>query len=109
MHRCPPSTILRSLNAIRTRRRSKAPRGTKRDGTLTAVRHDVISHTSTLEDFTEPSSEPTRMMYACSHGATSHRLASLNVGVPTFQRAPGLATGTFALEVAMDELAYALN
>ena len=83
--------------------------GAKRDGTLTAVRHDVISHTSTLEDFTEPSSAPTRMMYACANGTTSHRLASLNVGVPTFQRAPGLATGTFALEVAMDELAYALS
>ena len=83
--------------------------GAKRDGTLTAIRHDVISHTSTLEDFTEPSSAPTRMMYACANGATSHRLASLHVGVPTFQRAPGLATGTFALEVAMDELAYELG
>jgi xanthine dehydrogenase YagR molybdenum-binding subunit len=83
--------------------------GAKRDGTLTAIRHDVISHTSTLEDFTEPSSAPTRMMYACANGTTSQRLASLNVGVPTFQRAPGMATGTFALEVAMDELAYALS
>ena len=81
----------------------------RRDGTLTAVRHDVVSHTSQLEDFTEPSSAPTRMLYACPHGTTSHRLASLHVGTPTFQRAPGLSTGTFALEVAMDELAYALS
>ena len=80
----------------------------RRDGTLTAMRHDVISHTSQIEDFTEPSSAPTRMLYACPNGATSQRLASLNVGTPTFQRAPGLSTGTFALEVAMDELAYAL-
>ena len=83
--------------------------GARRDGTLTAVRHDVVSHTSTLEDFTEPSSAPTRILYACANATTSHRVASLNVGVPTFQRAPGLATGTFALEVAMDELAYALE
>ena len=81
----------------------------RRDGALTAVRHDVISHTSQIEDFTEPSSAPTRMLYACPNGATSQRLASLNVGTPTFQRAPGLSTGTFALEVAMDELAYALK
>jgi xanthine dehydrogenase YagR molybdenum-binding subunit len=33
----------------------------------------------------------------------------LNIGTPTFQRAPGEATGTFALEVAMDELAVALG
>ena len=83
--------------------------GAKRDGTLTAVRHDVVSHTAQMEDFTEPSSAPTRMLYACPNGATSHKLASLSVGVPTFQRAPGLATGTFALEVALDELAYELG
>ena len=41
--------------------------------------------------------------------ATSHRLAQLNVGTPTFQRAPGEATGTFALESAMDELAVKLS
>jgi xanthine dehydrogenase YagR molybdenum-binding subunit len=83
--------------------------GARRDGHLVAVRHDVVSHTSQFEDFTEPSSAPTRVLYACANGTTSHRLARLNVGTPTFQRAPGLATGTFALEVAMDELAIALG
>src|SRR5207248_9819403 len=51
----------------------------RRDVTLTAVRHDVISHASQIEDFTEPSSAPTRMLYASPHGTTSHRLASLPV------------------------------
>jgi xanthine dehydrogenase YagR molybdenum-binding subunit len=83
--------------------------GARRDGTLVAIRHDVISHTSQFEDFTEPAATPTRMLYACANGSTTHRLAKLNVGTPTFQRAPGVATGTFALEVAMDELAYALS
>jgi len=81
--------------------------GAKRDGTLVAVRHDVVSHTSEIEDFTESAAAPTRTVYACPNGTTTHRLATLNVGTPTFQRAPGLATGTFALEAAMDELAYA--
>jgi len=83
--------------------------GAKRDGTLTAIRHDVYSDTSTIEDFTEPSSKQTRMLYACPNIHTSQLLVPLNVGTPTFQRAPGEATGTFALEVAMDELAYKLN
>jgi xanthine dehydrogenase YagR molybdenum-binding subunit len=82
--------------------------GARRDGTLTLVRHDVISHTSQIEDFVEPSAIVTRMLYACPNTVTTHRLTKLNVGVPTFQRAPGEATGTFALEVALDELAYAL-
>jgi xanthine dehydrogenase YagR molybdenum-binding subunit len=33
----------------------------------------------------------------------------MNVGVQTFQRAPGEATGTVALECALDELAYQLK
>ena len=83
--------------------------GAKRDGTLTTVRHDVYSHTSTIEDFAEPSSNSTRMLYASPHILTSQKLVSLNVGTPTFQRAPGEATGTFALEIAMDELAEKLG
>jgi xanthine dehydrogenase YagR molybdenum-binding subunit len=81
----------------------------RRDGTLTGLRHDVISHTSEMEDYVEGAASPTRSLYACPNGATSHRLATLNVGVPTFQRAPGESTGTFAIESAMDELAYMLR
>lgn len=80
----------------------------KRDGSLTALSHDTISHTSFLEDFVEPSSLQSRMLYACPNASTTHRLLKLNVGTPTFQRAPGEATGTFAIESAMDELAYQL-
>jgi xanthine dehydrogenase YagR molybdenum-binding subunit len=48
-----------------------------------------------------------RMMYACPAIATSHRVVSLDVHVPTYMHAPGESTGSVALEVAMDELAYA--
>ncbi len=83
--------------------------GAKRDGTLTGMRHDVYSHTSVIEDFTEPSSVQTRMLYGSPNIETSQKIVSLNVGTPTFQRAPGESTGTFALEIAMDELAYKLK
>jgi xanthine dehydrogenase YagR molybdenum-binding subunit len=79
------------------------------NGRLLAVQHDVLTHTSTLEDWTEPCAVVTRMLYACPNLATSHRLLALNTGTPTFMRAPGEASGTFALESAMDELAYALK
>ena len=81
----------------------------KSDGTLTALRHDTVSHTSFLEDYVEPSSLQSRMLYACPNAATSHRLLKLHVGTPTFQRAPGEATGTYAIEAALDELAYELG
>lgn len=83
--------------------------GARRDGTLTAIRHDVISHTSRFEDFVEQCAQPTRALYACPSGATSHRLARMDVATPTFQRAPGESTGNFAIESAMDELAYQLG
>ncbi len=81
----------------------------QRDGTLTAIRHDTLSHTSTFEDWTEMSGLVTRMMYATPNLATSHRVVPLNVGTPTFTRAPGETTGSFALESALDELAWQLK
>jgi xanthine dehydrogenase YagR molybdenum-binding subunit len=81
----------------------------REDGTLTALRHDTLSNTSTFEDWTEMSGLVSRMMYATPNASTSHRLLKLNVGTPTFMRAPGETTGSFALESAMDELAWRLG
>jgi xanthine dehydrogenase YagR molybdenum-binding subunit len=79
------------------------------DGRLTATSHDVLTCTSMIEDWTEPCALVTRMMYESPNQETTHRLARMNVGTPTFMRAPGEATGSFALESAMDELSYALG
>ncbi|MEO5814502.1 MAG: xanthine dehydrogenase family protein molybdopterin-binding subunit [Gemmatimonadaceae bacterium] len=83
--------------------------GAMRDGTLTAIRHESMSHTSRFEDFLEPAAMQTRILYESPNIETKHRLVKLDVGTPTYQRAPGHATGTYALESAMDELAVALN
>ncbi|MFL5613373.1 MAG: xanthine dehydrogenase family protein molybdopterin-binding subunit [Gemmatimonadaceae bacterium] len=83
--------------------------GAKRDGTLTALRHDSTSSTSTLEEWLESCVLATRILYDCPNEETSHHLVRLNVGTPTYMRAPGEATGLFALESALDELAYALD
>lgn len=83
--------------------------GAAQDGTLTAVRHDTLAHTAFMEDWLEPCGLVTRMLYECPNQATSHRLVRLNTGVPTFMRAPGEASGSVALECALDELAYALH
>ena len=76
-------------------------------GRLTALEHRSASTTSVIEDWVESSAVVSRMLYASPALATSHRLVKLNVGTPTFQRAPGESTGMFALESAMDELAIA--
>jgi xanthine dehydrogenase YagR molybdenum-binding subunit len=82
--------------------------GAKKDGTLTAMSHRSISSTSTLEEWVEPVTLATRLMYACSNQETAHDLVRLDVGTPTFNRGPGESSGIFALESAMDELAVKL-
>jgi xanthine dehydrogenase YagR molybdenum-binding subunit len=93
----------------RPRTRQKVSLGATRDGKLTAISHKVHAHTSVIEDYLESSAFATRVMYDCPNVQTIHRLVPLNLGTPTYDRAPGVATGTYALEVAMDELAYKLR
>lgn len=83
--------------------------GATRAGKLTAIRHEVHTNTSVIEDYLESAAFPTRVMYACPNISTKSRLVQLNLGTPTYMRAPGVATGTYAIEAAMDELAYKLN
>jgi xanthine dehydrogenase YagR molybdenum-binding subunit len=83
--------------------------GADAEGRLTAIRHAVVSETSRFDEFVEPSALQTRHLYSCPNVVTSHKLVRIDVPTPTFQRAPGESTGTFALESAMDELACALG
>ncbi|WP_006244485.1 xanthine dehydrogenase family protein molybdopterin-binding subunit [Mycolicibacterium tusciae] len=83
--------------------------GAQKDGTITAISHEVITQTATIKEFAEQAAVPARMMYAGDHRKTSHRVAPLDVPVPFWMRAPGECPGMFALEVAMDELAVACD
>lgn len=83
--------------------------GAARDGKLTVIIHEGLSHTSTYDEYVEPFSKPTHMMYAAKNFRASQRLVPLNVGTPTYMRAPGETSGMFALESALDELSYKLN
>jgi xanthine dehydrogenase YagR molybdenum-binding subunit len=83
--------------------------GAGRDGRLTAVIHQATAETSTYEEFTEATLNATRFLHSCPNLTTEYRLAPMNVHTPTYMRAPGEASGVYALECAMDELAVALR
>ncbi|WP_017625500.1 xanthine dehydrogenase family protein molybdopterin-binding subunit [Nocardiopsis chromatogenes] len=83
--------------------------GARRDGTLTAIRHHKLSPTSPFDDWAEPSLEMPARMYACPNHEGVYRLFRANTMTPAFMRAPGEASGMFALETAMDELASQLG
>ncbi|WP_197382873.1 xanthine dehydrogenase family protein molybdopterin-binding subunit [Mycolicibacterium mengxianglii] len=96
-----------SLVGYRTQTIQRLRLGAGRDGRLTALAHDVVEQTSTVKEFAEQTAVTSRKMYASPNRRTSHRLAKLDVPVPFWMRAPGEAPGTYAAEVAMDELAHA--
>lgn len=83
--------------------------GAFRNGRLSAIVHDGTQETSTYEEFSEALISATRFLHSCPNVYTRRRIARLNVHTPTYMRAPGEASGIFALESAMDELAVALN
>nr|WP_091807980.1 xanthine dehydrogenase family protein molybdopterin-binding subunit [Prauserella marina] len=81
--------------------------GADASGRLTSISNDVVEQTAKLKEFAEQTGLPARSMYAAANRRTSHRLAALDVAVPSWMRAPGECPGMFAPEVAMDELAEA--
>jgi xanthine dehydrogenase YagR molybdenum-binding subunit len=83
--------------------------GAGRDGRLRAIGLDVVEQTSRIKEYAEQTAMPARMMYAAPNRATTHRLAALDVPVPSWMRAPGECPGMFGPEVAMDELAFELG
>lgn len=83
--------------------------GATQDGKLTAIRHHSISQNCTFDEFVERTTPFTREVYACPNVETSLRLVKLDAGTPTYMRAPGESTGSYALESAMDELSYSLG
>jgi xanthine dehydrogenase YagR molybdenum-binding subunit len=83
--------------------------GASRGGRLTAIVHDGYQETSKYEEYAESLLNASRFLHSCAGVYTRTRLAPMNVHTPTYMRAPGEASGIFALESAMDELAVALN
>ncbi len=77
------------------------------DGSLTGINHVAVAETSHFEDFTENVVGWSGMLYDCKNVKLDYRLAKLDVYTPLDMRAPGAASGSIALEIAMDELAYA--
>jgi CO/xanthine dehydrogenase Mo-binding subunit len=83
--------------------------GAAGDGKFGAVIHNTISSTSFVDDFPETCGDITKVLYSCDSVQTTQRMATLNLVPLTYMRAPGESTGSFALESALDELAYALH
>ncbi|MFC2968525.1 xanthine dehydrogenase family protein molybdopterin-binding subunit [Acidimangrovimonas pyrenivorans] len=78
-------------------------------GKLTALSHHTRAVTASFDEFIEGASAPSRMTYASPAISTTHDGVRNDVGMPGAMRAPGEASGSAALEVAMDIAAEAAD
>ncbi len=83
--------------------------GADRSGKLVSTIHSATTQTSIYDEFIEPSTLLTKMLYDVPNVRVAQTIVRLNASTPTFMRAPGESSGSFALESAMDELAYAVD
>ncbi|WP_406674042.1 xanthine dehydrogenase family protein molybdopterin-binding subunit [Nonomuraea sp. N2-4H] len=83
--------------------------GADEQGRLTALIHTSVARTSRIGGAPEPITSASRHLYAAPNILLRESGITLDLLSPTFMRAPGEAIGTFALESAVDELAWKLG
>ncbi|SFC29708.1 xanthine dehydrogenase family protein molybdopterin-binding subunit [Spirosoma endophyticum] len=98
-----------NMVGYRPRSVQKVGLGATPDGKLVGITHEAYGSTSAYEQFTERTIHPTKSLYNCPNLNATYRLISLDLSTPCWTRGPGETSGSFALESAMDELAYALK
>lgn len=94
---------------LRQRNHQKMRVAATKDGKLTAVSHETVTHGAIVNEFVEACGDCTKLMYDAPNALITYKIAPMNVILPTFTRGPGKAPGSFALESAIDELAYKLK
>jgi xanthine dehydrogenase YagR molybdenum-binding subunit len=83
--------------------------GASRDGRLAAFRHDAWELTSRVDNYAVAGTETTTRMYAYGAVASKVRLRKADRQTPAYMRSPPELPYMFALESALDELAYELK
>ena len=94
---------------LRQKNRQKLRLAADSSGKLIAISHETITHSAIKEEFIEPCGDCTKIMYDSPNSLISYRNIPMNIILPTYTRGPGKSTGSFALESAIDELAYQLK
>lgn len=79
--------------------------GADSKGRLLAMAHKAVAATSQYEEHQDTVVNWSGLLYRCDNTKFEYELARLDTETPSDMRAPGAATGSFAIETAMDELA----
>ena len=83
--------------------------GAQQDGTFDALIHTGLVAMTSHNNMPEPFILPAKSAYASRSFLLTVKTVAMNMTANTFMRAPGEAVGSFALESAIDELAYVMG
>lgn len=83
--------------------------GATKDGKIVSIVQEGWNETAIDEVHVEPCNNVTTLMYATPNLSSKHSVVPVNTVQPGWKRAPGENPSAYALESAMDELAYALD
>lgn len=83
--------------------------GARRDGTLTALELRAVGNIGALGSWFSSVALPAKEMYLCPNVRTVDLPARTNLGTQSSFRAPGVVEGIAGLDVALDNLARALE
>lgn len=94
---------------LRQKNRQTIRLSASKEGKLSSLSHQTVTHCAIDDEFVEPCGDCSKIMYDVPNSLITYRVAPMNIILPTYTRGPGKSTGSFALESAMDELAYKLK
>ncbi len=98
-----------TVATFRAETRQHIKLGAATDGKLVSFFHEGWEVTSRPSQYNVAGVESTARMYACPHIETAVNVVHADRSTPGYMRAPPETPYMFALESAMDELAYALK
>jgi xanthine dehydrogenase YagR molybdenum-binding subunit len=95
-----------TTNTYRAETRHRVRLGAARDGRLVALVHEGFEVTSRPSKYKVGGTDATSRMYGCPNIKTAVSIVHADRNTPGYMRAPPETPYMFALESAMDELAY---
>jgi len=98
-----------TIATYRAETRHRIQLGASADGRLMALSHEAWEVTSRPDHYSVAGTDASTRLYACPNVASKVSIVHADRNTPGFMRAPAETPYLFALESAMDELAYALG
>lgn len=98
-----------SLVGYRSTSRQRMAIGADRTGRISSIIHEARVENSRYDGYEDNVTGLPRFQYDAPTMRSTYRTVHLDVNPPTYMRGPGETSGAYALESAMDDLAYRLK